>query len=131
MKAEDPVRFQPATAAQAWLGQLAARGIEYLFANGGTDFAPIAEAYATGRARGWRMPRPVIVPHENLGVAMAHGLTMLTRRPQPMTVHGGVGSANSTNGLIGSARMHIAILFTAGRTPLTESGAVFGARNNY
>ena len=49
MKAEDPVRFQPATAAQAWLGQLAARGIEYLFANGGTDFAPMAEAYAAGR----------------------------------------------------------------------------------
>jgi acetolactate synthase-1/2/3 large subunit len=27
--------------------------------------------------------------------------------------------------------MQIPILFTAGRTPLTESGAVFGARNNY
>jgi len=131
MKAEDPVRFQPATAAQAWLGQLAARGIEYLFANGGTDFAPIAEAYAAGRANGWRMPQPVIVPHENLGVAMAHGFTMLTGRPQAMMVHVGVGTANSINGLINAARMQIPILFTAGRTPLTESGAVFGARNNY
>ena len=131
MKAEDPVRFQPATAAQAWLGQLAARGIEYLFANGGTDFAPMAEAYAAGRANGWRMPRPVIVPHENLGVAMAHGFTMLTGRPQAMMVHVGVGTANSINGLINAARMQIPILFTAGRTPLTESGAVFGARNNY
>jgi acetolactate synthase-1/2/3 large subunit len=98
MKAEDPVRFQPATAAQAWLGQLAARGIEYLFANGGTDFAPMAEAYAAGRANGWRMPRPVIVPHENLGVAMAHGYTMLTGRPQAMMVHVGVGTANAING---------------------------------
>jgi acetolactate synthase-1/2/3 large subunit len=131
MKAEDPVRFQPATAAQAWLGQLSARGIEYLFANGGTDFAPIAEAYAAGRANGWQMPRPVIVPHENLGVAMAHGFTMLTGRPQTMMVHVGVGTANSINGLINAARMQIPILFTAGRTPLTESGAVFGARNNY
>ena len=131
MKAEDPVRFQPATAAQAWLGQLAARGIEYLFANGGTDFAPMAEAYAAGRANGWRMPQPVIVPHENLGVAMAHGFTMLTGRPQAMMVHVGVGTANSINGLINASRMQIPILFTAGRTPLTESGAVFGARNNY
>ena len=131
MKAEDPVRFEPATAAQAWLGQLAARGIEYLFANGGTDFAPMAEAYAAGRANGWRMPHPVIVPHENLGVAMAHGFTMLTGRPQAMMVHVGVGTANSINGLINAARMQIPILFTAGRTPLTESGAVFGARNNY
>ena len=131
MKADDPVRFQPATAAQAWLGQLAARGIEYLFANGGTDFAPMAEAYAAGRANGWRMPQPVIVPHENLGVAMAHGFTMLTGRPQAMMVHVGVGTANSINGLINASRMQIPILFTAGRTPLTESGAVFGARNNY
>jgi acetolactate synthase-1/2/3 large subunit len=131
MKAEDPVRFQPATAAQAWLGQLAARGIEYLFANGGTDFAPMAEAYAAGRANGWRLPQPVIVPHENLGVAMAHGFTMLTGRPQAMMVHVGVGTANSINGLINASRMQIPILFTAGRTPLTESGAVFGARNNY
>jgi acetolactate synthase-1/2/3 large subunit len=131
MKAEDPLLFRPATAAQAWLGQLAARGIEYLFANGGTDFAPIAEAYATGRANRWRMPQPVIVPHENLGVAMAHGFTMLTGRPQAMMVHVGVGTANSINGLINAARMQIPLLLTAGRTPLTESGAVFGARNNY
>ena len=38
------------TAADAWLGLLAARGIEYLFANGGTDFAPVVEAYAKGQA---------------------------------------------------------------------------------
>ena len=131
MKAEHPALFRPATAAQAWLGLLAARGIEYLFANGGTDFAPIAEAYAAGRANGWRMPQPVIVPHENLGVAMAHGFTMLTGRPQAMMVHVGVGTANAINGLINAARMQIPLLFTAGRTPLTESGAVFGARNNY
>src|SRR3989454_1603760 len=30
--------FRPETAADAWLGLLAARGVEYLFANGGTDF---------------------------------------------------------------------------------------------
>jgi len=34
-----PVQSQPA--AEACLGLLASRGIEYLFANGGTDFAPI------------------------------------------------------------------------------------------
>ncbi len=131
MKPERPVAFQPQTVAEAWLGLLAARGIEYLFANGGTDFAPVAEAYAKGRTQGWRMPEPVIVPHENLGVAMAHGYAMLTGRAQAMMVHVGVGTANAINGLINAARMQIPILFTAGRTPLTESGAVLGARNNY
>ena len=32
--------------AEAYLELLAARGVEYLFANAGTDFAPIIEAYA-------------------------------------------------------------------------------------
>ena len=131
MKFDNGIDFRPETGAEAWVGLLAARGIEYLFANGGTDFAPVAEAFAKGAVQRWRMPRPVIVPHENLGVAMAHGFTMVTGRPQAMMVHVGVGTANAINGLINAARMQIPILFTAGRTPLTESGAVFGARNNY
>ena len=131
MKAEHPVTFKPDTAADAWLGLLAARGIEYLFANGGTDFAPLVEAYAKGRKLGWRLPEIVIVPHENLGVAMAHGYTMLTGRPQAMMVHVGVGSANALNGLINAARTNTPVLFTAGRTPITESGTLPAARNNY
>ena len=49
--------FKPETAADAWLGLMAARGIEYLFANGGTDFAPVVEAYAKGQKLGWRLPK--------------------------------------------------------------------------
>ena len=123
--------FKPETAADAWLGLLAARGIEYLFANGGTDFAPVVEAYAKGEKNGWRLPRIVIVPHENMGIAMAHGYAMVTGKPQAMMVHVGVGTANSINGLINASRQNIPILFTAGRTPITESGALTAARNNY
>src|SRR3954470_1089975 len=36
-----PDNVQPETAAEAWLGLLASRGVEYLFANGGTGFAPV------------------------------------------------------------------------------------------
>jgi acetolactate synthase I/II/III large subunit len=131
MKPDHPVTFKPETAADAWLGLLAARGIEYLFANGGTDFAPVVEAYAKGQKLGWRLPEIVIVPHENMGVAMAHGYAMVTGRPQAMMVHVGVGTANSLNGLINASRQNVPILFTAGRTPITESGALPAARNNY
>jgi acetolactate synthase-1/2/3 large subunit len=131
MKPDHPVAFKPETAADAWLGLLAARGIEYLFANGGTDFAPVVEACAKGQKLGWRLPQIVIVPHENMGVAMAHGYAMVTGRPQAMMVHVGVGTANSLNGLINAARQNVPILFTAGRTPITESGTVPAARNNY
>src|SRR5256886_100529 len=125
----ETVGFRPETAADAWLGQLAARGVEYLSANGGTDFAPVVEACAKGQALGWRLPEVVIVPHENLGVAMAHGYTMITGRPQAMMVHVGVGTANAVNGLMNASRMNIPILFSAGRTPLTESGAPHGGRS--
>jgi acetolactate synthase-1/2/3 large subunit len=126
-----PGAFKPETAADAWLGLLAARGIEYLFANGGTDFAPVVEAYAKGEKLGWRLPKVVIVPHENMGVAMAHGYAMVTGKPQAMMVHVGVGTANAINGLINASRQNVPIFFTAGRTPITESGALPAARNNY
>jgi acetolactate synthase I/II/III large subunit len=132
MKPDHPgVTFKPETAADAWLGLLASRGVEYLFANGGTDFAPVVEAYAKGQKLGWRLPEVVVVPHENLGVAMAHGYAMITGRPQAMMVHVGVGTANSMNGLINASRQNVPVLFTAGRTPITESGALPAARNNY
>src|SRR5919106_1231211 len=138
MKTDSPVTFTPETAADAWIGLLAARGVDYLFANGGTDFAPVVEAYAKGQKLGWRLPEIVIVPHENMGVAMAHGYAMVTGRPQAMMVHVGVGTANSLNGLINASRQNVPILFTAGRTPITEGhgaasggAALLGARNNY
>src|SRR2546423_3369560 len=127
----ETVGFKPETAADAWLGLLGSRGVEYLSANGGTDFAPVVEAYAKGQKLGWKLPQVVIVPHENMGVAMAHGYTMITGRPQAMMVHVGVGTANAMNGLINASRQNVPILFSAGRTPLTESGALPGARNNY
>ncbi|HEX2197443.1 MAG TPA: thiamine pyrophosphate-binding protein, partial [Burkholderiales bacterium] len=131
MKPDHPVTFAPQTAAEAWLGLLAARGVDYLFANGGTDFAPVVEGYAKGRKLGWRLPEIVIVPHENMGLAMAHGYAMVTGRPQAMMVHVGVGTANTLNGIINASRQNVPILLTAGRTPITESGAVPAARNNY
>ncbi|MDX1374455.1 MAG: thiamine pyrophosphate-requiring protein, partial [Burkholderiales bacterium] len=126
--------FTPETTADAFLGLLAARGIEYFFVNGGTDFAPIAESYARGAALGWRLPTPVVSPHENLAIAMAHGYTMVSGRPQAMMVHVGVGTANLLNGAINAARQSLPMLICAGRTPLTEGGGeapLPGARNNF
>src|SRR6266700_2441562 len=72
--------------AEAYLELLAARGIEYLFANAGTDFAPLIEAYAKRGAQGQTSPRPLTIPHETPAVAMAHGYTMVSGRPQAVMV---------------------------------------------
>jgi acetolactate synthase I/II/III large subunit len=114
--------------AEAYLELLAARGVEYLFANAGTDFAPLIEAYAKRFATGQALPRPVTVPHEVPAVAMAHGFAMVTGRPQAVMVHVIVGAANATGGLINAARAGVPMLFTAGRNPITEAG-FRGSRN--
>src|SRR2546421_9174593 len=108
--------------AEAYLELLAARGVEYLFANAGTDFAPLIEAYAKRFATGQALPRPVTVPHEVPAVAMAHGFAMVTGRPQAVMVHVIVGTANALGGVINAARGGVPMLFTAGRHPSTEAG---------
>jgi acetolactate synthase-1/2/3 large subunit len=108
--------------AEAYLEMLAAREVDYLFGNAGTDFSPLIEAYARRAANGVVLPRPLTVPHEVPAVAMAHGFAMVTGRPQAVMVHVTVGAANALGGIINAARANVPMLFTAGRTPLTESG---------
>lgn len=108
------------TVAEAYLALLKSRGIDWLFANAGTDFAPIIEALARGRKAGIAMPQAVAIAHETVAVAMAHGYYLVTGRPQAVMVHVNVGAANALMGLINASRDSVPMLFTSGRTPLTE-----------
>src|SRR3989454_9294713 len=114
--------------AEAYLELLAARGVEYLFGNAGTDFAPIIEAYARRGAHGQLLPRPITVPHEAPAVGMAHGYAMITGRPQAVMVHVIVGTANALGGVINAARGNVPLLFTAGRNPRPQAGGGGGPR---
>jgi len=114
--------------ADAYLELLAARGVEYFFANSGTDFAPLIDAYARRLAQGQPVPRPMTIPHEVPAVGMAHGYAMVTGRPQVVMVHVIVGAGNAVGGIINAARSNVPILFSAGRNPLTEVG-LHGSRN--
>jgi acetolactate synthase-1/2/3 large subunit len=49
------------TVSDAYLALMADRGVEYLFANAGTDFAPMIEALAKAQALGLPHPRPVVL----------------------------------------------------------------------
>ena len=48
--------------AEAYLALLAERGIEYLFANAGTDFAPLVEAFAKVAPTGRLVPPHCLAP---------------------------------------------------------------------
>jgi acetolactate synthase I/II/III large subunit len=116
--------------AEAYLALLADRGVEYLFANAGTDFAPIVEAYATAAHSGLAAPKPLLATHENLALSMAHGYAAASGKVPAVMVHVSVGTANALCGVFNAARANVPILFTAGRSPLTEAGLA-GARDTY
>ena len=118
----------PETVAEAYLLALKARGVDYLFGNAGTDFAPLIEALARAEEAGLDVPTAVEIVHETLTAAMAHGYYLATGRPQAAMVHVNVGLANSLMGLINASRGQVPMLFASGRTPLTEQGRV-GSRN--
>ncbi|MFV0260293.1 MAG: thiamine pyrophosphate-requiring protein [Acidimicrobiales bacterium] len=117
------------TVAGRYLERLADAGIRHLFVNAGTDFAPIAEAYALNEEQaGPAVPEPVICTHENLAVGMAHGAYLVSGRAQAVMFHVSVGTANAVCGVTNAARDQVPLLVTAGRTPILEQGAL-GARD--
>lgn len=116
------------TAAHLFLTSLRQAGVKYVFANAGTDFAPIVEAIA-GDAES-AFPEFVLCPHENLAVAMAQGYYLASGQAQTAMVHVNVGVANAVCGLLNAARDNIPLIFVSGRTPITEQGRL-GARDNF
>lgn len=108
------------TVADAYLEILADRGVEYLFANAGTDFAPLIEALSKAQTLGTPHPTPVTCPHENTAQHMAIGYYLATGKPQITMMHVNVGTANGMNGLLNASRGNIPMIFTAGRTPTNE-----------
>ncbi len=126
--AATPTGPRPAIAAEAFLRALADHGTDYFFANPGTDFPPIVEAFSRAKKTNAKVPTPVLVPHENLAVAMAHGAYLMNGRPQAVMVHVNVGTANTINNLTNLSRDRVPLILAAGRTPITEKGS-FGSRS--
>src|SRR5436305_7532935 len=127
MNVQGSVERKP-IAGEVFLRALAEHGVDFFFANPGTDFPPIVEAFSRGRGRNTKLPRPVLVPNENLAVAMAHGAYVMTGHPQAVMVHVNVGTGNTINNLINLARDRVPLILAAGRTPITEKGS-FGSRS--
>src|SRR3569833_458692 len=122
-----PTGQRPMIAAEAFLRALADHGTDYFFCNPGTDFPPIVEAFSRAKKTNAKVPQPVLVPHENLAVSMAHGAYLMNGRPQAVMVHVNVGTANTLNNLTNLSRDRVPLILAAGRTPITEKGQ-FGSR---
>src|SRR5260370_33718413 len=112
-------QIETASVAEAYPALLAERGVEYLFANAGTDFAPIVEAYAKAAHSGLPVAKPLIATHENLAFSMAHGYAVASGRVPAVMVHVSVGPPNAVCGVCHVWRAEVARLFTGRPAPLT------------
>jgi acetolactate synthase-1/2/3 large subunit len=110
------------TVAQSFIEALHRHGIEHVFANSGTDHAPLVEALSVMRRSGTAAPAFHVVPHENLAMAMAQGYYRVSKKPAVVLVHVAVGTANTVCSLMNAWRSNIPVLLVAGRNPLSESG---------
>ncbi len=119
------------TTAHYFLEGLVELGIEHVFANLGTDHAPIIEELARWQAEGRRAPRFILCPHENVAIHMAGGYALATGRGQAVLVHVDVGTGNVVNGMHNLQRHRLPVLVMAGRAPATSRGELVGSRDNY
>jgi acetolactate synthase I/II/III large subunit len=115
------------TAGGAILARLKAVGVDYIFANSGTDFPPIIEGLAEANAKQIPLPKAIVIPHENAAMGMAYGYYLATGKAQAVMAHTNVGLANCAIGAINAATEHIPMLIFSGRTPVVEQGRL-GAR---
>ena len=115
------------TAGGAFFGKLKALGVDYVFANSGTDFPPIIEGLIEAGHKKIDLPTPITCPHENVAMGMAHGYYQISGKPQSVMLHTNVGLANGTNGAINAWCDQIPMILMSGRTPVMEKTR-FGAR---
>src|SRR3569623_680919 len=107
---------RPTIAAEAFLRALADHGTDYFFANPGTDFPPIVEAFSRAKQSNAKVPTPLVIPHESLAVAMAHGAYAMSGKPQAVMLHVNVGTANAIANVINLNRDNVPLILAAGRT---------------
>jgi acetolactate synthase I/II/III large subunit len=119
------------TGAHCLLQGLVEMGMEYLFANLGTDHVSIVETLARWRQEGRSDLQVILCPHENVAVHMAGGYAAVTGRGQPVLVHVDVGTANSGNALHNLCRTRLPVFVMAGRSPYSMRGELPASRDNY
>ena len=114
------------SAGEAILRSLRSNGIDTLFINPGSDFAPVIEAYAGVESEA--IPHAVTAAHEHVVVTMAHGYYLATGKMAAAAVHVNVGLANTAMGLLNAHADDVPIFMISGRNPLTE-GSRMGSRH--
>ena len=119
------------TTGTAFLEALLETGVEYVFANLGSDHTSIVEAYAAGRRAGKKLPQLITAPHEFVAMTAAHGYAMVTGRAQAVVVHVECGTQSLAGAVHNAAKGRVPLFVFAGASPATQAGEARGSRNEF
>src|ERR1700759_2667071 len=106
-------------------------GIDYIFANLGTDHVSLIEEMARWDSEGRKHPEMILCPHEIVAVHMAGGYALATGRGQAVFVHVDAGTANACMAIQNLFRYRLPVMLFAGRAPHTLHGELTGSRDTY
>jgi acetolactate synthase I/II/III large subunit len=106
-------------------------GVDYIFANLGTDHVSLIEEIARWDKEGRKHPEIVLCPHEVVAVHMAGGYALATGRAQAVLVHVDAGTANACMAIQNLFRYRLPVMLFAGRAPYTLHGELPGSRDTY
>src|SRR5882757_6244058 len=106
-------------------------GVDYIFANLGTDHVSLIEEMARWDQEGRKHPEMILCPHEIVAVHMAGGYALATGRGQAVFVHVDAGTANACMAIQNLFRYRLPVLLFAGRAPHTLHGELTGSRDTY
>ena len=119
------------SAAHYFLEGLVDLGIDYIFANLGTDHVSLIEEIARWDAAGRKHPDVILCPHEIVAVHMAGGYALATGKGQAVFVHVDAGTANACMAIQNLFRYRLPVMLFAGRAPFTLHGELPGSRDTY
>lgn len=119
------------TSAHHFLTGLTDLDVDYVFANLGTDHAPLIETLAQWQKDNRPHPRIILCPHENVAIHMAAGVAAVTGKGQAVLVHVDAGTANAAMGVHNLFRTRLPVLLMSGKTPYTLRNELPGSRDNY
>src|SRR5256884_2858270 len=106
-------------------------GVEFIFANLGTDHVSLIEEMARWDRQGRKHPEMILCPHEVVAVHMAGGYALATGRGQAVLVHVDAGTANACMAVQNLLRYRLPVMLFAGRAPHTLHGELQGSRDSY
>lgn len=119
------------TTGAALLEAMRDSGIEYVFANLGSDHTAFIEALAAEPAGAQRYPQMITCPNEMVALTAAHGFAQVSGRAQGVIVHVDCGTQALAGAVHNAAKGRVPVLIFAGSSPATQEGELRGSRNEF